>query len=95
MNDAQKQALQRFVAVLIAEVATLVVAALSSPQLVELISVWAGKGSVLTTLILTLLPPFALAIAKLASGATEKPEPVGDNVRGVRIAKAREPGLFD
>lgn len=99
MTDTQKQAVQRFVAILIAEVATLIVAALSSPELVNLISVWAGEGSLTTTLILALLPPLIAAIAKWAAGPTQKvtessdPE-IRSGRRERRITTGEPPGLF-
>jgi len=95
MTEAQKQATQRFVAALIAELVTLAVAALSSPELVQLIAVWAGEGSVVTTLLLTLLPPLALALGKLAAGPTVKTPASADDVRGGRgVTTGESPGLF-
>lgn len=97
MSDTQKQALQRFLAVLIVQVVALVTAALSSPEFMAAIAAWAGEGSWLTLLIAAILPPLLAAIGKLAAGPTVKaPEPADDTMaaRKRRVPDSREPGLF-
>lgn len=99
MTDAQKQALQRFGATLIAEIVTLGVAMLQSPELRELIIGLLGEGSLVTTLVLALLPAIVLAVGKLAAGPTQKAPDVADtdaprSTRRRRTVTAEPPGLF-
>src|SRR5687767_9305140 len=98
MTDTQKQAAQRFLATLIAEVVTLIVGALSNPELAQVIVAFTGEGSLLTTLILALLPPLVLALGKLQAGPTEKAvESDMETTRGGarrRRVVGEGPGLF-
>jgi hypothetical protein len=91
VSETQKQAIQRFFGFLIAEVITLVIGILASPELGQVVIDLAGEGSLVATLILALLPPLIGALGKLQAGPTEKVA----NVRG-RAADGRfnRPGLF-
>jgi hypothetical protein len=92
MSETQKQAIQRFVGFLIAEVLTLVVGLLSSDQIRALITDLAGEGSLIATLMLAILPPLIGAIGKLMSGPTEKVSTAKG--RGVDSTVNEGPGLF-
>jgi len=96
MTEAQKQALQRFLAVLIVQVVGLATAALSAPEFMDAIAAWTGEGSWITLLIASVLPPFLAALAKLAAGPTQKaPLNEGDAARGrARTRTGEAPGLF-
>lgn len=98
MSDTQKQALQRFVAGLVAAVIGIVIAALQSPDFSDLVGRFFGGDALLTGLILAAVPPIVLFLGKLASGATQKAPQIGDSsVRGgkaERIVEGEQPGLF-
>jgi hypothetical protein len=98
LTDGQKQALQRFIAALIAEVIALVIAVLQSPDLAAIVTAFAGEGSLLTTLILALVGPLILALGKLRSGPTQKTLESIDEARGEtrreRRVTGEPPGLF-
>lgn len=97
MSDTQKQALQRFVAGLIAAVIGIAIAALQSPDFGDLVGKFFGGDALVTGLILAAIPPIVLALGKLASGATQKASPVGGGVRGgkgERVVEGAQPGLF-
>lgn len=92
MNDAQKQALMRFVAGLIAEVVGIATAALASPEFGQLVGEFFGGDALLTGLILAAVPPIVLALGKLVDGPTEKAG--SDGTRGARRIAGKSPGLF-
>lgn len=96
MNDTQSQAVARFVAVLIATLASGAAALLASPELRDVIlGFGGGDGSLVTALILALLPPIIAAVGKYAAGPTEKaPDAPAAGARGRAVTEGRSPGLF-
>ena len=93
MNDTQKQALQRFIAGLIASVIGIAIAALQSPEFSALVGQFFGGDALVTGLILAAIPPIVLFLGKWASGPTAKVPPSPEGVRGA-APKGSEPGLF-
>lgn len=94
MNDRQAQAVQRFVAVLIATLASGAAALLASPELREIILSFAGdNGGLVSALIFALLPPIIAAIGKYAAGPTAKVD-TAPGVRGRTVTGPIKPGLF-
>jgi hypothetical protein len=91
LSESQKQAVQRFVGVLIAEAITIALAVLQSADLRALIIEFGGEGSLITTGLLALLPPIIAAVSKLAAGPTQKAS-VTEGRRG--LARGERPGIF-
>jgi hypothetical protein len=93
MSDTQKQALQRFIAGLIASLIAIAVAALQSQEFRDLVVGFFGGDGILTGLILAAIGPIVLWIGKLRAGPTAKVADLPDGVRGA-TPKGSEPGLF-
>lgn len=94
MSDTQKQALQRFLAALIASVIGIAIAALQSPDFAALVGQFFGGDALLTGLILAAIPPIVMFLGKLQAGATQKaPEAQVRGGKNERVAE-NSPGLF-
>lgn len=99
MSDGTGQALQRFLAALIAELAPILIAFASSEELRRLI-LDSGLPATLIAILLILAPPIILGIAKAMHGPTESPEPTpaerdeGRARSRRRVVPGQPPGLF-